>query len=306
MNQTQSQFEAEYADMVRRVNGTLLNYGWAIAPHFMVGRDFYALDGYCKTIIATPPKDKKTVRDEIRKHLGPYAFMPHPRACSLYRSTQLPFIKEFAHFIERGILHYYKRDYFSSILSMLLAIEGILRLHTNYTQPKASMPELLRLLRAKQPITTVQFFAGRFPLYRDTLVEILDRWIYKPTGQADFDLSHLNRHYALHGLGQGSFYSMFDCERLFLLFDLYVETLVCETGTSVFGSFLPDTGDNAFVDARTSHYIALLTQDLALRGAPCDGRSIYARAPRLLARIISALPETLTPLKRLAHSRRIT
>lgn len=259
MDKAREEFEVQYAEQVNRVNRFLLQYGLAVAPHFIIAADFNKLDAYCQGVTAKAPQDRKTVHDEIRKHLAPYAFLPHGRACAIYRITQLPHLRLFGHLIERGVLHYYKQDFLSSVLTMLPAIEGVLRAHLNYPEGKSSFKEIITLLQ-QTGSSADEFLRRRHPLYRDILVDVLDTWIYRPTGLADFDLSHLNRHYALHGLGQGNYYSRPDCERLFLLFDLYAETLVCETGVG-YANFLPGAGQNPFVDARMAHYIALLTEN---------------------------------------------
>jgi hypothetical protein len=259
------EFEKNYQASVRRVNNTLLNYGWAISPHHIIGSDFNELDDFCSRVEAGSVGDKSLVYAEIRKRMASYAFRPHPRAFGIYRCTQLPHLKEFSHYIERALLHYYKGDFFSCVLTIIPAIEGVLRSQVNYTAPVAKMSEMFRLLRALTPTTGEPFFVGRFPMYRDILIELLDRWIFKFTCDADFDLSYLNRHYIAHGLGQGAFYDRYDCERLFLLFDLWIEVIVCQTGLA-YTNFLPDAGQNEFVDRHMAHYVSLVLEDNPIRG----------------------------------------
>jgi hypothetical protein len=259
MDQAREEFEKNYADAVKRVNHTLLEYGWAVAPHFITGGDFKKLDDYCRLLAANPPADRQMAHDRIRLYLAPYAFLPFIRACNLYRAIQLPYMNNFAHVIERGTLHYYKQDFLSAVYTMIPGVEGMLREHTQIPPNDViGYKAITEKLRARSSSAGDGFLKRRHPLYRDALAQTLDRWIYLPTKKADFDLSHLNRHYAMHGLGQGKFYSRADCERLFLLFDLYAETIICETGTG-YANFRPAPENTPFVALRMQHYISLLT-----------------------------------------------
>src|SRR5207253_2408443 len=64
--------------------------------------------------------------------------------------------------------------------------------------------------------------------YAEALCAFHERWFWKHTAQADFRLSHLNRHYVLHSLGTESFYRPIDCHRLFLYFDTFADMLMLE------------------------------------------------------------------------------
>jgi hypothetical protein len=122
--------------------------------------------------------------------------------------------------------------------------------------PKPNIPDLTGRIKNT---------ASRFPpgnpltvghdMYRDTLVQFLEDWIYKKTSQSDFSLSVLNRHYILHGMDAGNFYRPQDVHRLILAFDLVIEFLSFQQG--VFHTFLPNVGEDEFIDARRDYYNAL-------------------------------------------------
>ena len=96
-------------------------------------------------------------------------------------------------------------------------------------------------------------YPARHRMYRVALADFLDLWLWRPTRQADWELSFLNRHYALHGLGSESFYRSTDCHRLFVFLDLYMEMLTLETDIGA-QPFLP-VGEPG-IDRRVRNYRA--------------------------------------------------
>lgn len=62
--------------------------------------------------------------------------------------------------------------------------------------------------------------------YAEAIASFHERWFWRNTDKADFSLSHLNRHYALHSLGTNTFYRAIDCHRLFLYFDTFADMLM--------------------------------------------------------------------------------
>ena len=266
------QFDEDYRARVLEVNATLLKYGWVINPHHVMNKNFEELLLLTRDLETSTESDRKAPFKRINRLIVRCTCHPRTRAFQLRRSTQLPHLQDFAHYLERALLHYYKRDYFSSVLVMLPAIEGTIRSHIGWSGARLSYKQATAaLLKRPTPMHGPghAILSSRFPVYRDLLVNVLDEWLYKPTNVADFELSYLNRHYALHGLGQGSFYSAADCHRLFALIDLYVEVLSCETGLA-YSNFLPDVGTDEFVDARTMYYLPLLLAGTPVGDAPAN------------------------------------
>lgn len=268
MSNDTAKFEIEWAANVDRINDAFVKYGWVINPHHIIGMDQEDVLSVVELIEQSPGTDRKEMFDRITDVVLQSAFNLRFRAFYLYRATQLPHLKTFAHYLERALLHYYRSDFFSAILVLLPALEGVLRSHAGVEKTAGGDARpIIAKIEKKKPEPS--FFAGRYFLYRKWLMVALREWIFKQTGSAeskgDFDLSYMNRHYVLHGLGDGHFYSAADCARLFVLFDLYIETLTCETGGISYANFFPDDGQNAFVDQRMAHYFALMSNTQTLQ-----------------------------------------
>jgi hypothetical protein len=139
-------------------------------------------------------------------------------------------------------------------------MEGVMREHTGYFEPKGDHRRMLRLIEKRKTHTT-GVFAGRHPVYRKWLLFAIEG-LFKGTEQARrdgvLDITAAFRSNAFHGETAGAYYAAADCTRLFALFDLYVEVLTCETG-SAYANFIPDRGTCAFVDEREAVYLALLS-----------------------------------------------
>jgi hypothetical protein len=256
MNTNFEQFDADYREKVRRVNEVLLRFGWAVAPQWMIGEDFEKLDAYCREINLNPPEDPMEAYRTIQLLLAGNAFLPHYRACSIYRATRLPHFKDFSHYLERASFLAYQHDYLSAVIVMLPVIEGVLRSHTGVGEGRIAMGELFKKLSAQTCHATEPIFVNRYPVYKEILLNVFNEWIYKQTDGADFDLSYLNRHYILHGIHSVPF-DRADCQRLIHLFDLYMEVVACEVGIME-SAFLPDPATNEFVERRMKFYANLI------------------------------------------------
>lgn len=239
-----------------RLSKTLLDYGWFVAP-YMLGRDFERLEQLCGHIESAPPATdagRKQVEELIDGLLGEIAFHPQFRAFFVFRSLQLQHVKEYSHLFESAVHSYYRREYLPATLTLLPAIEGVLLSYYGWQfggqEEKPSPKQLIDRIR------TTDFAALQAPMrdasvmFRDTLADFLQRWIYVRTDNADFSLSFLNRHFALHGLGPQPFYRPADVHRLLLLFDLIIEFLSMPRGP--WFTFIPE--DEPSLDFRRVFY----------------------------------------------------
>lgn len=246
----------EFENQYREVSGVLLEYGCMVAP-YLLGGEWNALRAECARIRASPPStadERARVERVLDEHLTGSVYHPNYRAFYVHRAITLPHLKEVSHCIERAVLHYFKGDYLSCMLCLLPAVEGALRSYAGWAfgAPDPSFRQLTAALRAG----VAESYPERHALYGSALAEFLDRWLYRRTANADLELSFLNRHYALHGLGPESFYRATDCHRLILFFDVFADLLTLE-GHGPKHVFLPHGIDE--MDRRREHYQRLVT-----------------------------------------------
>jgi hypothetical protein len=254
------EFEKDYASKVERINKALSRLGWVVNPHHVVGLDLNDLMGIVESIENGSLAIDQAGYDRVCGTVQQCIFHPRYRAFYLWRATQLPPLRRIGHYLERAHLRFFSRDYFSTALLLLTALEGAMREHVGYTYPNGDHRRILRLIERRSSSTTGAF-AGRYELYRRWLLFAIEQWVFKGTEQARrdhaLDLTAAFRGNALHGETAGAFYAAADCTRLFALFDLYVETLTCETGLG-YANFIPENGANKFVDDRDAIYARLL------------------------------------------------
>ncbi len=258
MASTESTYEQNY----REVSDVLLEYGCMITP-YMLGGEMDALISACRRVKSTPPasdEDRATVERELHDLLTNCVFHPNYRAFYVFRAMSLPHLREFSHIIERAVFHYFKQDFLSCALCLIPAVEGVLRSYAGWsfgapTDPKLS--DLKERLRRGSP----ESYPERHTLYAEALVRFLERWLWRPTKSADFSLSYLNRHYALHALGDRTFYRAVDCHRLLLFFDLFADLLTLE-GHGEKYVFLPVHEDG--MNRRRAYYQRLIMSDVGI------------------------------------------
>jgi hypothetical protein len=243
-------YDAEY----RRVAAVLMDYGGIVAP-VMLGGEWQALLTLTDEVLKSPPTDDQGRREVERKFdelVGNPAFHPNYRAHLTSRATTLPHLSRCSHLVERAVLHYYKGDFLSCVLVLLPAVEGTLRSYMGLAEsdPSINWKQVRDALQAGTPETHPQ----RRAMYADALSAFHERWFWARTSTADFSLSYLNRHYALHAIGTGSYYRATDCHRLFLYFDTFADMLMLE-GHGPKHVFLPESPE---VRRRRDYYFSLL------------------------------------------------
>lgn len=210
----------------KKVNSELLKYGWMIGS-LITGGDFEKIKRMCEKSSEKSQLSKEDI-SEINILMVGIVFNPNYRAHYMERAQKTAHIKEFSHHIERAILHYYKEDYFSTIHTLLPAIEGVLLSYYGYEFGKEKKPSQKEFLKKFKEGRTAVFSPRTTALYRTQLIEFLEKWIFQHTNNADFSYSYLNRHYALHGMGNNCYYTFSDCNRLFVVFDMFIEIVSAE------------------------------------------------------------------------------
>lgn len=225
----------DFEVVFRDLNAVLLNQGWLFGPQIL-GGELDDLWDRCERFRATPPENleaRKAAERSIDDAMFHYVSRPFYRAHYVCLAMRQPFVQHFSHLIETGVLHYYRRDFLSAVHCLLPAIEGVVRAHyfERMQNPPArpSHRQLREFVGAdNRPVRT---YPERHVLYRTTLAEFLRRWLWVATDgvEVDWDLSYLNRHYALHGMGPNHYYRSEDCHRLLIFLDVYMEMLVLET-----------------------------------------------------------------------------
>lgn len=281
-------FEHTYVDQVRKLHKVLMNFGWALNPHFAVGMDLEELRSFAKGITASQRKTRdKAVAERLHRLLFRCSFHPRFRAYQVVRASTLPFLKDFSQHFESAHFHYFKRDYLSAVLTLIPAIEGTLRSHAretveavvsrraardqvDLTSDDALIPELIAAIRNRElPAEGAHpHDHSRAVLNRDLLFDVLTKWLFCSLKDAEaagnFAITYLNRNGVVHLFKPECFYTQADVGRLFLIMDIYIEAVRHELMVPT-SCFLPDPGNDQRVDAREAYYMALLLGELPVR-----------------------------------------
>lgn len=223
----------DFDELFERFTPFLIEHGWLFSPN-TVTRQIDELWDRCEGYRLMTDRDdaaRRAALAEIERILLFQATNENIRAYGVWLAMKQPFMSEFSHLIENGILHYYRRDFLAAVHCLLPAVEGILRshmsAHVKLDEPQIKGWKLKQFLRAERPTKS---FPRRHRLFREALADFLDKWLWRSTWDADWLLSHLNRHYALHGVGPENYYRSADCHRLFVFLDVYSAMLTLETG----------------------------------------------------------------------------
>lgn len=253
----------DFEDALEQLTPFLLEHGWMFPP-MILGGELAALWNACEPFRTgnLVPAARRRAEETINSILVHHVSRPNTRAYSVWLSMQMPFVETTSHLIEAATLHYFRRDFLSCVHLMLPAIEGTVRRHYAHHVPnppkKLTFGTFWDFVRGERPVRSYPVWHR---LHRGALAEFLKNWLWPNTKQADFELSHLNRHYALHGLGEGAYYRSEDCHRLFIFLDVYLAMLVLETGVGQH-VFIPD---EPTLTKRAKHYEGLLVWNEATR-----------------------------------------
>lgn len=207
---------------------TLCKVGWFVAP-YMTQWEYDELTKICKEIdkeINLDSAKKKQYIFKINNLLSKTVFHPNYRAFFLYRSKEIPYVSDYSHLYERGIYHYYKNDYTSSILTTLPAIEGTLLSYLGWIfgsgQRKPGQKQFIDKFKVETINTAYAEVNTLFSIYGRVIASFLEDWIFSDTSQADLSNSWLNRHILAHGMAPVNINNQIDANRIILFFDLLI------------------------------------------------------------------------------------
>jgi hypothetical protein len=138
--------------------------------------------------------------------------------------------KSFVHLIEAATICYYRENYFSSYLTLLPVVEGVILRWSGYSG-QGDKPEFEEIRKFFSKSHTRQPCPGN-PLFHDVFAKACDKIIndhlYKPS-QRGVAHANFNRHLATHLLNDSQFATKENCIRLFLLIDIMTELFLYET-----------------------------------------------------------------------------
>lgn len=247
----------------KSLNRRLLDWGWLFGG-MMANYEVQAIEEMLtKYDEARFDSDRSEILQTINELMLRHVFAPNVRAYTVFRAFQEPSTKSIAHHIEMATFHYYKQNFFLCVLTLLPAVEGLLLARAGWSVSSPSMkPKFKRLIanleasEAKIPPLT-----ARFEVHKEALVAFMQKWLFEEHRAIDPDISLLNRHYALHCMGDDSFYTAADCHQLFTFLDVYLEFAGYETGYG-FRAFIPD--DEPFINQRQAYYVSLFLGDACI------------------------------------------
>lgn len=157
----------------------------------------------------------------------PHVFVPYKKKGRFERFSAF---KIFVHLIEAATICFYRENYFSSFLTLLPVVEGIILRWSGYSG-NGDKPEFEEIRKFFSKSHTRQPCPGN-PLFYDVFAKACDKIInehlYKPS-QRGVAHANFNRHLATHLLNDSQFATKENCIRLFLLIDIMTELFLYET-----------------------------------------------------------------------------
>lgn len=254
------EFKKEFLQPFEMILDTLAEYGWVASPH-MIGKDFAKVVRLCEGITKNPPttdEQRLANQADINNLITSLIYHPLTRAFFVHRSQELTYTSSFSHHLDRAIIHYFRNDYFSAVHCLLPAIEGVLLSYYGWQYGTARKPTIKLLIEEVEKCRTQTIKPAEYKLYGKAIGRFLKDWIFSDTNTADMSLSYLNRHYVLHGMGNNSYYTLADCHRLILFFDLLIEFLAIEERKLY--AFIPEKNDR--INERGDYYFNLIKRNI--------------------------------------------
>jgi len=250
----------EIMKLMHEINDPLIERGRFIAPILVQNQFAMVVKDLCTELaFESDDQEARQLLTEIDHLVSIHWFSPLMRSWQCHRASEIPFVQNFSHMIERATFHYFRQDYLSSIMVLVPVIEGIILRHSStpisdfkkWSALKGFLDALVTEYRQPEMVT-------RFENYRNFLTTFLDKRFFcgGKTASQSFHDSVLNRNFILHMLGDEPFYNQHDCQTLFQLIDLYMEVIVCQKqGTDFHCWIKPELGD---VLPRERHYWSII------------------------------------------------
>ena len=251
-----SQHEEDFIAQSRRINDYCLGYGCFFETAWMRGFETSRIDAYISDP-ARSAEPRELVYKTINDWFTAMEYHPFERAHFIYRAQQTPKIREVSHYLDRGLIHYYKGDFFSAASVLIPAVEGLVRLYLNGANLIGT-----KLIDAIQKINVViphSHYHDRHAMYVAFLVRWLKDWFFSHTTSPQLGTipSNLNRNNVLHLFDSRPFYRPADCNRILSFFDIALEVLtieepVCEKFLSYPAANIPE------VNSRQEYFTGLM------------------------------------------------
>ncbi len=285
---TQSNFEKQVLTRIEDLNRNLNSVCRVLLPMWITEPSVRYIENLAAQLPNVQGSHQQDLLREIDMFIAREGFYPQLRAFQCYRATEVPFVQTYSHHLERATLHYFRRDYMSAILVLAPVIEGIILDHMQSPMTTIVRPnQIFSHLQGLQPnhfndpaYANDPRLPARFSSFRLMLVNFLQTRFFPSASaaqaQGNFAFSMLNRNYILHQLGSQSFDNLHDCQSMFQLFDLLLETFACQTGKSTGYCFVLQTPE---INNRESLYWAAVLQDYFGAGVQLDDHKILSYHP---------------------------
>lgn len=251
-------FEKDFVGHVRRINDFCLDYGCFFEVSWLSGANANDLEAY----VTDPQRgqdSKSDIYQEINEWFTALEYRPFERAHFIYRAQQTPVFREFSHHLERGLLLYYKGDFFSAVQVLVPAVEGILRLYVGGGPMEIGKGLVDKIQHVQRSLPHPEF-ALRHSAFKDILEQFLRKWFFARSDDPTLTTipSKMNRNYISHLAGTDAFYRPSDCNRLFAFFDVMLEVVTLEHAEVAHFISLPEEGIPE-VTERMNYYSYLMS-----------------------------------------------
>lgn len=228
MTETIEDQRQAFVNRTRSINDFCLEYGCFFSVAWLTGIEAAYLEACIAELKSDQPGAAHSYQI-INDWFTALEYRPFSRAYFMYRALKTPFVQDFSHHLERGLLHYYKGDYFSAVQVLATAVEGILRLYVGGKPKEIGKVLLDKIQHVHRPLPYPEF-APRHSLFRDIFERFLRKWFFAQSDDPALEVipSRMNRNYIAHLAGTDAFYRPSDCNRLFACFDVMLEIITLE------------------------------------------------------------------------------
>lgn len=222
------------------LNDFLNKFGFFINGDYFNRTDFRELESIREEYLAisTPnSKQIKEIGEKIIQIMQPRIILPDSRAL-IMTSLIMPtnHLKKYGHLIEQAFISLMRGEYISVIMILTPVIEGVLRslYDFNFKLDNTNDEKLINNLCGLEYNNQVNNMTHPylFDEYMRCFVNIFKNIFYETHKNAD-ENGYFNRHYILHLMGDGAFYTRENAMKLIMLVDLLGFIISCNTGQNL-------------------------------------------------------------------------
>ena len=258
-----SEFERDFIEKSRRINDFCLRFGCFFELQNIRNFELLRIDTY-----VSDSKRTTDSNEDIYKVINAWStavgYHPLAQAWFIYRAQETPHFREISHHLERGLINYYRGDFFSAVSVLIPAVEGVLRRYLG-ASPRVIGKQLVDKLDVTTfPIPAIHaHLTARHAMFLGFLRTFLRRWFFVDTAAPHINdiPSAMTRNYVAHLLGERSFYDPADCNRLFAFFNILLEVITLEDSSlsRFIGMMHPECDER--VKRRTHYYSGMILPD---------------------------------------------